>query len=80
MLSYRECGILLKKSRSMHFFYRHKKRLRKKDHCMYRKFGKRILGIILSGCGIRNCHKADIVFWEEFLHQPPHFNVVTAQP
>ncbi len=25
---------------------------RKKDHCMYRKFGKRILGIILSGCGI----------------------------
>ncbi len=47
---------------------------------MYRKFGKRILGIILSGCGIRNCHKADIVFWEEFLHQPPHFNVVTAQP
>ena len=36
----------------MRFFHRHKKRLRKKDHCMYRKFGKRILGIILSGCGI----------------------------
>lgn len=52
MLSYRECGILLKKSRNMRFFHRHKKRLRKKDHCMYRKFGKRILGIILSGCGI----------------------------
>ena len=36
----------------MRFFHWHKKRLRKKDHCMYRKFGKRILGIILSGCGI----------------------------
>lgn len=40
-----------KESRNMRFFHRHKKRLRKKDHCMYRKFGKRILGIILSGCG-----------------------------
>ncbi len=35
----------------MRFFHRHKKRLRKKDHCMYRKFAKRILGTILSGCG-----------------------------
>ena len=29
---------------------------------------------------VRNRHKADIVLREEFFHQPPHFNVVSAQP
>ena len=29
---------------------------------------------------IRNGHQADVVFREELLHKPSHFNVVTAQP
>ena len=29
---------------------------------------------------VRNRHKAGIVLREEFFHQPPHFNVVSAQP